>query len=341
MTMVIRPAGERDLDALVDLVGHAGPGLTSLPACRSTLGERLALSAASFAGRMPRTEAWYTLAMEEVATGALAGVASVRAAVGTRRPHHSFRVATLAQHSPAARVRFDHQALMLVNECDGWSEVGSLFVHPAHRGGGTGALLARARYMLIAARPDLFADTVMAELRGWFDADARNPFWEGVSRHFFRMDFEQADRLVASGDGQFLNDLLPRHPVYVELVDAAARAAIGRVHRDGEAALAMLRREGFVWSKLIDVFDGGPTVSCARDAIATVRDAHRWRVVVADTPKDAAPALLSNGTVHGFRVVRAPVALRDGDAHIDATTAAALHLAAGDDILASEGKPLP
>lgn len=331
MPMVIRPAGEADLDALLDLVGHAGPGLTSLPVCRTTLGERLSLSAASFAGRVARTEAWYTLAMEEVATGALAGVASVRAAVGTRRPHYSFRVATLAQHSAAARVRFDHQALMLVNECDGWSEVGSLFVHPAHRGGGTGALLARARYLLIAAAPDLFADTVMAELRGWFGPDGHNPFWDGVSRHFFRMSFADADRLVASGDGQFLIDLLPRHPIYVELIEAAARDAIGRVHPDGEAALAMLRREGFAWPRLIDVFDGGPTVTCARDSIATVRDTRRLPLTIGAVA-EGAPALLSNGLLDGFRATRAAVAIRDGKAHIAADTAAALHLAPGQDV---------
>jgi arginine/ornithine N-succinyltransferase beta subunit len=47
------------------------------------------------------------------------GVASVRGAIGVARPHFSFRVVKLAQHSNAAGVNFEHEALVLVNECAG------------------------------------------------------------------------------------------------------------------------------------------------------------------------------------------------------------------------------
>ena len=55
-----------------------------------------------------------------------------------KRPFFSFRVVTLAQSSPTLEMRFDHQALVLVNECAGWSEVGSLFLRPERRMGGAG-----------------------------------------------------------------------------------------------------------------------------------------------------------------------------------------------------------
>ena len=95
--------------------------------------------------------------------------------MGLKRPFFSFRVVTLAQSSPTLDMRFDHQALVLVNECAGWSEVGSLFLRPEKRKGGAGRLLAQSRYMLIGLEPQRFAEMVLAELldKGCIEAVAR------------------------------------------------------------------------------------------------------------------------------------------------------------------------
>jgi arginine N-succinyltransferase len=53
--------------------------------------------------------------------------------------------------------------------------VGSLFLRPERRHGGAGKLLAQSRYMLIGIEPEKFAETVLAELRGWFDGTAPVP----------------------------------------------------------------------------------------------------------------------------------------------------------------------
>jgi arginine N-succinyltransferase len=330
--LVVRPAGEADIEALMDLAYLSGRGFTSLPEDRQVLSERLALSDASFAGAVTPQEAWYTLMIEDLATGTIAGVAGVRAAVGLQRPHFSFRVMTLAQYSSATKTRFDHQALVLVNECGGWTEVGSLFVRPEYRKSGAGGLLARARYLLIATDPGKFGETVMAELRGRFDAEDRSPFWEGVGYKFFRIPFEDADRMITSTDGQFILDLAPRHPIYAELIDPAASEAIGAVHQDGEAALALLEREGFTRSLLIDMFDGGPTVTCPRDTIATIRNAVPWTSKIGNVP-EVAPMLVAPDSIAKFRAVRAPVVLGEGVARISEESAAALGIAAGETLL--------
>jgi arginine N-succinyltransferase len=256
--LFVRPAGIGDLDALMELAILSGRGFTSLPEDEATLLARLELADASFTGKVGPRDAWYTLMLEDSETGRVEGLCGVRAAVGVARPHFSFRIMTLAQFSSAIETRFDHKALVLVNECSGWTEVGSLYLRPERRSGGAGSLLARSRYMLIGSDRTRFSETVMAELRGYFDADGRCPFWEGVASKFFRLPFEQADHMVMSTDGQFILDLAPRHPIYVELIDQAAQDAIGRVHVDGEAARAMLEHEGFRGSGLIDIFDGGP-----------------------------------------------------------------------------------
>jgi len=327
--LVVRPAGPADLDALMELAVLSGRGFTSLPEDEATLLNRLALSKASFSGAIPPREAWYTLMLEDLASGRIEGLCGVRAAVGVARPHFSFRVMTLAQFSSAIGTRFDHQALVLVNECAGWTEVGSLYLRPERRSGGAGSLLARSRYMLIGVDRSRFSETVMAELRGYFAPDGTCPFWEGVASKFFRLPFEQADHMVMSTDGQFILDLAPRHPIYVELIDGQAHAAIGRVHVEGEAARAMLEHEGFRGSGLIDIFDGGPTYSVPRDGITTIQRTKALPFALGN-PVEAPDRLVSTASIEDFRAVRAKVRIEGGLAMLDAPTAEALQLTPDD-----------
>jgi arginine N-succinyltransferase len=331
--LVVRPAGPGDIDALMELAYLSGRGFTSLPEDRPTLADRLAISEASFARQVDPTRAWYTLMLEDSDSGRIDGVAGVKGAVGVERPHFSFRVMTMSQFSSAIGTRFDHQALVLVNECHGCSEVGSLFLRPGKRQGGAGGLLARSRYMLIGAQPDIFGAKIMAELRGWFDDNDNSPFWDGIASKFLRLPFEEADRMITSTDGQFILDLAPRHPIYLELVDKAAREAIGEVHRHGVAALGMLESEGFQPSGLIDIFDGGPTMMCARDQITTLRDRKLRRVRIGST-EGAGDMLIATTDLGAFRATRAPAAIEEDDIRIDAACADALRVSPGDEVQA-------
>ncbi|NIJ15925.1 arginine N-succinyltransferase [Sphingobium vermicomposti] len=330
--LVVRPAGPADIDALMELAFLSGRGFTSLPEDRGTLSERLALSAESFAGQVEPRDAWYVLMLENDETGRVEGVAGVKGGVGVKRPHFSFRVVTLAQYSSATATRFDHKALVLVNECSDCSEVGSLFLRPGKRQSGAGALLARSRYLLIGADRARFCDTIMAELRGWFDEADVSPFWEGIASKFFRLPFEEADRMITSTDGQFILDLAPRHPIYMELVEKAAREAIGSVHRHGVPALRMLEQEGFQQSGLVDIFDGGPTMTCRRDAIRTITGTRRATLNIADDSdgdQDMQDRLISTDSIAQFRAVRAPVRVEGAEAFVSSATAALLRVDAG------------
>jgi arginine N-succinyltransferase len=309
--LVVRPAGPADFSALMELAILSGPGFTSLPEHEPTLRERLEVSKASFEGRLPREQRWYTIMLEDLETHEVIGVAGVKAAVGMKRPFFSFRIMTFAQSSPTLDMRFDHRALVLVNECTGWSEVGSLFLKAERRKGGAGQLLALSRYLLIAADPEQFSENVLAELRGVFDDDGGSPFWDCVTSKFFRMPFNKADEMSASTNGQFILDLAPRHPIYVDLLPKRARDVVGEVHKDGEAARALLAREGFRPTGLIDIFDAGPTVSCPRDDIRTVRDSVRATVEVVDAV-DGPMTLVATAQIGRFRAVRVPAA-QDGE----------------------------
>ena len=330
--LVVRPAGPADLDHLLELAILSGPGFTSLPEDADQLAERLELGRDSFSGRLAPEECWYTLMLEESDTGDVDGVGSVKAAVGLKRPFFSFRLVNNTQSSPSLGVKLDHQTLVLVNECSGWTEVGSLFLKADRRKGGAGRLLSQSRYMLIGAQPDLFAESVLAELRGVFTPDGACPFWDHVAHKFFPMEFDDADRMTGSTDKQFILDLSPRHPIYVELLPEPARAVIGKVHPQGVPAMALLESEGFRPNGLVDIFDAGPTVCCDRDNIRTVRDARRLTARIADEIEAELPALLSTDSVTAFRAVRQRAVVEGDSVTLNRETAEALKVRSGDTV---------
>jgi len=330
--LVVRPASPADLDHLLELAILSGPGFTSLPEDPDQLAERLDLSRDSFRGALEPQERWYTLMLEESETGDVDGVGSVKAAVGLKRPFFSFRVVNNAQSSPSLGIKLEQKTLVLVNECTGWTEVGSLFLKADRRKGGAGRLLSQSRYMLIGAQPELFAETVLAELRGVFTPDGACPFWDHVAHKFFPMEFDEADRMTGSTDKQFILDLAPRHPIYIELLPEPARAVIGKVHPQGVPAMALLESEGFRPNGLVDIFDGGPTVACERDNIRTVRDARRLTVAVADEIEAELPALISTDSVEAFRAVRQRAAIEGETVTLSAETADALKVRAGETV---------
>jgi arginine N-succinyltransferase len=137
-------------------------------------------------------------------------------------------------------------------------------------------------------------------MRGVVDDRGRCPFWEGLGRHFFDIDFPKADTL-SMRNKRFIAELMPTHPIYIVLLPQEAQAVIGKVHRDTEPALRMLQEEGFQPSGMIDIFDGGPVIACARDRIRTVRESRRAQVVAVGAEAAGPPTHVVSGTERDFR----------------------------------------
>lgn len=336
---LIRPIRAPDLPGLKRLRDLAGPGFTSLAVDDAKLAARIGASERVFGAAIgaPGPDQRYLLALEHRATGALAGIAGVKACVGEQPPFYNFRILKISQASAAAQRRFDMDVLILVNEFTGCSEVGTLFVMPEHRRHGVGRMLAQTRYLLMASDPRRFAPTVVSELRGVVDDEGRSPFWEHLGRHFFRMEFSEADRLSASTDNQFILDLMPKYPIYADLLPEAARAVIGKCHPAGEGAQKLLEWEGFRFEHVVDIFDGGPLVTAPRDAIRTFREARRLPLHVAERLAAPTAALVARPEIARFACTSAPVSISDGRAHATADTLDALGLASGDTVLIWSG----
>ncbi|MEM7767853.1 MAG: arginine N-succinyltransferase [Pseudomonadota bacterium] len=308
--LVMRPACSGDLAALMELAELSGPGFTSLPVNEPLLSERLRRSEAAFAGDVDApTSGKFLLMMEDVGTGAVVGCSAVKAGIGLKQPFFNYRIITVTQASQIAGRRTDMDALVLTNEFQGYTEVGTLFVKANSRGGGAGRLAAQCRYLLMAAAPERFNTHVLSELRGVVDGAGIAPFWECLGRHFFRMDFDEADFLSATRGNQFILDLMPKYPIYVDLLPAEGREVIGRVHADGVGALKLLEWEGFEFERVVDVFDGGPLVSARRDRIRTIQESAVVTLVAGDSDKDGEgdgiQGLASNDVLPDFRTTLA------------------------------------
>ncbi len=228
--------------------------------------------------------------------------------VGAEWPFYSYKISSLTQTSKELDRTLRIEFLSLTSDFDGASEVGGLFLHPDLRTGGLGRLLARARYLFIAQHRARFGDRVIAELRGVMDADGNSPFWDALGAKFFGISFPEADKFNAVHGNQFIADLMPRHPVYTNLLSDEARAAIGQPHATGRAALAMLLAEGFGFDNYVDIFDGGPTVNARIDDLKSIRGAREAEVAALADAIDAPPQLVATGTLHGFQAFLSPLA---------------------------------
>ncbi len=320
----VRPATAADLDGLMALARLTGGGFTNLPQDEGALAARIRWSEQSLAATCEAPgDALYLMVLEERATGRIGGTACLFSEVGVRWPFYSYKITTIALRSRELDRTFRTRVLHLVNDFDGASEVGGLFLHPDLRTGGLGRLLAKSRYLFMAGHRARFADRVLAELRGVIDAQGNAPFWDAIAGRFFGMGFQEADHFNSVNGNQFIADLMPKYPVYVALLSAAAQAALGQPHPAGRAAQRMLEAEGFRFNGYVDIFDGGPTMDAETDSLKTLREAERAIVrghLSAEAAADVPLRLVSAGRLEGFRAVAAPLMLADDGVALPASS---------------------
>jgi arginine N-succinyltransferase len=327
--MIVRPVRSADLPALIDLARSTGAGLTTLPANEERLAHRVGWAEKAFRGDAERGDADYLFVLEDDA-GQVVGISAVAGAVGLREPWYNYRVGLTVSASQELNIHRQIPTLFLANDLTGNSELCSLFLHAQHRTGLNGRLLSKARFLFIAEFRDLFGDKVIAEMRGMSDANGRSPFWECLGRHFFKMEFSQADYLTGVGNKAFIAELMPKFPLYTCFLSEDARAVIGRVHPDTEPALAMLKGEGFHYQGYVDIFDAGPAIEAETAKIRAVRDSQTLVLAVGTPGDDATPFVIHNRKRADCRITAAPARLAAGTLVVDPLTAKRLQLAAGD-----------
>ena len=197
------------------------------------------------------------------------------------------------------------RVLNLVNDFTGTTEIGSLFLLPDYRVDGIGKFLSRSRFLLLADFPERFDEVVFAEMRGWLDKDDNSPFWEHLGRKFFNLTFQEADYISATDGYQFISDLMPKFPVYLDLLPQEAQNVVGIPHDAAAGAFHILKKEGFSYSGYIDIFDAGPSIQTPLTQIKTVAESEMMQLseIVDDQKiKNSDQYILSNSKLDNYKM---------------------------------------
>ena len=328
--LVIRSIQSGDLDALLHMAGQVGSGMTTLKPDRTMLGDRVAVAVASFAETIPPEQRDYMFVLEDTTQGRVAGICAIKGAVGLNEPFYNYRIGTLVHSSRELDVFSRMETLYLSNDLTGATELCSLFLHPDYRSGNNGKWLSKSRFLFIAQFKSLFTEKIIAEMRGYQAEDGSSPFYEGLCRHFFKMDFDHVDDLTALGKKSFIAELMPRQPLYVAYLPDDAQAVIGKVHKSTLPARKLLEQEGMHFEGYVDIFDAGPVLQGRVGELRAVRDSVQAIAVEGTPDADAVPVLVSNTQLGDFRMIVAQSV--PGAAHVALTPAemTLLRVQAGD-----------
>lgn len=329
---VIRPISMLDLDWLYETTNLSGAGLTSLQHDKEYLQHRIQVSEQSFADDIPIEQRIYLFVRENLADKQLVGVSGIDACVGYKEIFYNYLITTIAQASTEFDVRLEHKVLSLVNDFQDATELISTWLHPNFRGQLIGKILSLSRFLFIARFPHWFSDQIIAEIRGVCDDAGNSPFWEAVGKNFFSMSFAQADYLTLTTDKQFIADLVPRDPIYIDLLPAEAKAVIGIEHPRAQAARHLLEDEGFVFKNYVDIFDGGPVLQAQTKDINTIAKRKIAIISRLSAVQDGLKSIIYNHRLDARMTVGLVKELSLGEISIDADIAKIINVKAGDEI---------
>lgn len=274
---LVRPVQENDLIPLCDIASKVGTALPTLPKDKTTLEKKIQRSLDSFSQKNSIAARLFFFVLEDLEQKKIVATSAVQAQTGYYSPFYSYYIESLVQKyqflTDKGTIEREQRntVLYLSNRYQEASLLCSLYVDPAHRSLGQGSLMSRIRYLFVAEFSDLFSDYFIAEMRGIFDEKNQFPFWEGLGRHFYDMEINEAERLLTMEGSQIISDLNPKLPIYVSLLPITSQQVIGKVHDNTKPALHVLEKEGFSYCNHIDVFDGGPIVEINKKDIHSIK----------------------------------------------------------------------
>ncbi|MEM5527655.1 arginine N-succinyltransferase [Gammaproteobacteria bacterium AS21] len=304
--LFIRPSKMSDLDELLAISSSVGDGMTSMPNCKKSWQKKLQLSEQAFTRKTPAAQSCYFMVLVDSTNQKIAGTTAIYTGLGLSQPFYSYQRSTTIQQSNSLKTTKSSETLTLVEHYKGATEVGSLFLLPQYRLPGVGQMLARSRYLLMADAQERFSDTVMAELRGWLDKSGQSPLWQGLGSHFFDMSFQQAVTVAATKGSDFITELMPKHPIYTDLLPLSAKEVLSIANESSAPALRMLEKEGFKHNGYIDLFDGGPSVDAKLSEIKTIKDSQVSKIEVSnDIQQSDETYYISNSSLQNFCLIMA------------------------------------
>lgn len=266
--MLLREVQEQDIGVLEQF--SQIPGFINIPDDREQLRDYIKRSKESFS-RSNETfysEGKYVFVVEDLEKKRVVGTSMIASQHGTEdSPHFYFEVDKEQKFSDTLNTGFIHGTLNLKIDPDGPSEIGGLVIDPEYRNHASrvGRQISFIRFLYLGLHPKRFKEVVLAELLPPLNKKGRSPLWEAIGRRFTNMDYWEADKL-SRANKEFALALFPSGKIYTSFITAEARNAIGKVGKDTEPVLHMLKKIGFKYRNHVDPFDGGPHL------IADVKD---------------------------------------------------------------------
>lgn len=333
MNFVIRPAQEKDLEALFDLAKQFT--LLNLPANKKEIEKKILLSRRSFSGEIEKTKALYFFVCEDLEDQVLAGCAQVVAKKGTpSNPNYSFKVLKRERFSPDLSVGFIHQILRLNLDVDGGTEVGGLILDKSYRRRPEklGRLISLSRFVYIGMNADRFEDELLSEMAPPLTDEGRSEFWEALGRRFTGMPYQEADALSQTNK-EFIRSLFPEEDIYLCLLDPKARLVLGRVGPETQPAMHMLESIGFKYSNEVDPFDGGPHLRVKKQEVSLIKKGKFFKFSTDEVDSyEVEPGLIGFGENQNFRCARTAYKTIDDKIFLPEGTAQALGVKSGDSV---------
>jgi len=277
--IILRPAVLADISNLERLAHDSGPMVSTLPAKRSHLLERVEESIHSFEQDVDSAGGEsYLFVLEETLTGQMLGTGAINALAGNREPFYSFRNDIKIHSSRELNVHSRIHALTLNHDLSDHSQLCSFYIVPTMAKSDYPSLITLGRLLFMSVFPMRFANEWMAVLPGIFDDAGRAPFWEHVGRKFFGIDYNQVEYYYGTRNKTFVAEMMPYHPLYVPLIDEEAQAVMGLVHEEAELQCSLLSDQGFEADKYVEIFDSGPILTAPRNALSLCQKAQQVKL---------------------------------------------------------------
>ena len=307
--VIIRPIQASDYNALHRIAVESGHGFTSLPVNQTLLEQRISHSQKSFQQNISTaTNQSYLFVLEDLESQQVVGTSAIKSAVGLDDTFYHYHLGKVVHHSRELGVYNTVETLSLCNDYTGASELCTLFLCQSHRKNRNGKFLSRVRFLFMAEHMQRFSNTVIAEMRGVSDEQGRSPFWHWLESNFFSMDFPTVDYLCGIGKKEFIAELMPKYPIYVNLLSKEAQTVINKVHKNTEPALHLLEAEGFTRRGYVDIFDAGPTIEASLESIKTIKQSRKYQVLIGDV-SEPLNYIIANTKVVDFRAIQAPLSV--------------------------------
>lgn len=304
--MIIRYIEPKDINDLYLLAQKAGFGLTSLQPNMEKLAARIERACKTVAGELPKADQVYLFVLEDTELNKVVGVCGIEVALGLREPWYNFHVGTQVHASEPLSVYNALPTLYLSNDHTNCSELCTLFLDPDYRLNKNGKFLSKVRFLFLSAFRQYFEETIVAEMRGYSDANGQSPFWNAVGHKFFNIEFTKADYLSGVGQKAFIAELMPRHPLYVDMLPDDAKAAIGIVHPNTRPAYNLLLEEGLRYKGYVDIFDGGATLQADIENLRAIKESQSVTVQI-EQPQNIAVGdesyIVANDDYENYRAI--------------------------------------